>query len=106
MARTRSSHSYTGARSRASKLFAVLRRSRPNAVRSRSGPLQDVTVVERAGGLAVAACGALLAAMGARVQRIETERNDECASALGGLLRGGKEIVAACDGAALAQMLD
>lgn len=64
----------------------------------RQGPLAGVLVVERAGRLAVAACGHLLAALGARVVRIETAEDAIAASEAGSarrrLLHGGKNVLA------------
>src|SRR5687768_14687585 len=61
----------------------------------RRGPLRDVLVVERAGRLAVAACAHLLAALGARVVRVEDAPHAPSGNgAIDRLERGGKEIVA------------
>lgn len=57
------------------------------------GPLRDVLVVERAGRLAVGACGHLLAALGARVVRVETDSVSCPNRAIERLMRGGKEIL-------------
>jgi len=61
------------------------------------GPLDGVLVIERAGRLAVAACAHLLAALGARVVRVETAADARCAAEASAarkrLMRGGKEIV-------------
>ena len=62
----------------------------------RRGPLSDVLVVERAGRLAVAACGHLLAALGARVVRLEAADESykvEANAAIQRLMRGGKEVI-------------